>query len=842
MNEKKKRWLTACGAPSLLAASIAALSSPTFAEDALLEEVITIGTRVEGRSATDSSAPIDIVTGEEFVNQGDGDLSNLLRNVVPSYNVNAKPISDAASIVRPANLRGLPPDSTLVLVNGKRRHRAAVISFLGSGVSDGAQGPDISAIPAIALKQVEVLRDGAAAQYGSDAIAGVINFQLKDAAEGGSVEVKHATTAEGDGDQSTVAANFGLPLTDAGFVNVSLEYREQDSTSRSVQRDDAAQLIADGNTYVANPAQIWGQPEVNDDTKFFVNSAIELNDTAELYAFGNYASRSTDGGFYFRNPENRSGVFTYEEKTDVNGNGVIDDDEVFIHPLIGDLDPSNGIDDCQNVSVSEAHDLDECFSYTEMFPGGFTPRFGGDLEDYSVVFGIRGEFANGIGYDVSASRGHNEVDFNIYNTVNATLGPDTPTEFSPGGYAQTETNFNIDLTKSTEVAGLPLFMATGFEWREEEFEVKQGDTASWQIGDLAEQGFLIGSNGFSGFGPETVGTFDRDNIAIYSDFELEVNDDLRLGAALRWEDFSDFGDTFNYKLSGHYTINDAIALRSTWSTGFRAPTPAQSNISNVTTAFTNGQLENKGTIPPTNPIAQLRGGTQLQPEESDSFTLGAIFSAGDWEITVDYFQISVDDRITQSADQLLTDDERAQLVADGISGADSLTFFRFYTNDFDTKTRGVDVVATYPVGDATDLSFAWNWTDTEVTDFREETISDMRLRQLEDGLPNVRGNATFNHTGDNWRGLVRLNYYGSYWEAHLDDYSLPIDAGDEFTVDIEAAYDFNDSMTLIAGAENVFNNYPDKNPWSGVAGAEYPETAPMGFNGALYYVRAQYEF
>ncbi|WP_445363422.1 TonB-dependent receptor plug domain-containing protein [Microbulbifer sp. ANSA003] len=842
MNEKKKRWLTACGAPSLLAASIAALSSPTFAEDALLEEVITIGTRVEGRSATDSSAPIDIVTGEEFVNQGDGDLSNLLRNVVPSYNVNAKPISDAASIVRPANLRGLPPDSTLVLVNGKRRHRAAVISFLGSGVSDGAQGPDISAIPAIALKQVEVLRDGAAAQYGSDAIAGVINFQLKGAAEGGSVEVKHATTAEGDGDQSTVAANFGLPLTDAGFVNVSLEYREQDSTSRSVQRDDAAQLIADGNTYVANPAQIWGQPEVNDDTKFFVNSAIELNDTAELYAFGNYASRSTDGGFYFRNPENRSGVFTYEEKVDVNGNGVIDDDEVFIHPLIGDLDPSNGIDDCQNVSVSEAHDLDECFSYTEMFPGGFTPRFGGDLEDYSVVFGMRGEFANGIGYDVSASRGHNEVDFNIYNTVNATLGPDTPTEFSPGGYAQTETNFNIDLTKSTEVAGLPLFMATGFEWREEEFEVKQGDTASWQIGDLAEQGFLIGSNGFSGFGPETVGTFDRDNIAIYSDFELEVSDDLRLGAALRWEDFSDFGDTFNYKLSGHYTINDAIALRSTWSTGFRAPTPAQSNISNVTTAFTNGQLENKGTIPPTNPIAQLRGGTQLQPEESDSFTLGAIFSAGDWEITIDYFQISVDDRITQSADQLLTDDERAQLVADGISGADSLTFFRFYTNDFDTKTRGVDVVATYPVGDATDLSFAWNWTDTEVTDFREETISDMRLRQLEDGLPNVRGNATFNHTGDNWRGLVRLNYYGSYWEAHLDDYSLPIDAGDEWTVDIEAAYDFNDSMTLIAGAENVFNNYPDKNPWSGVAGAEYPETAPMGFNGALYYVRAQYEF
>ncbi|WP_444939851.1 TonB-dependent receptor plug domain-containing protein [Microbulbifer sp. ZKSA004] len=825
MNEKKKRWLTACGAPSLLAASIAALSSPTFAEDALLEEVITIGTRVEGRSATDSSAPIDIVTGEEFVNQGDGDLSNLLRNVVPSYNVNAKPISDAASIVRPANLRGLPPDSTLVLVNGKRRHRAAVISFLGSGVSDGAQGPDISAIPAIALKQVEVLRDGAAAQYGSDAIAGVINFQLKDAAEGGTVEAKYATTAEGDGDQSTIAANFGLPLTDSGFVNVSLEYREQDSTSRSVQRDDAAQLIADGNTYVANPAQIWGQPEVNDDTKFFVNSAIELNDTAELYAFGNYASRETDGGFYFRNPETRPGVYALDDE-----------------PLIGDLDASNGIYDCIGMTHEEAQSSDECFSYTEMFPGGFTPRFGGELEDYSAVFGVRGEFANGIGYDVSASTGHNEVDFVIYNTVNATLGPDSPTRFSPGGYIQEENNFNIDLTKSIELAGMPLFMATGFEWREEEFEVKQGDTASWQVGDLAEQGFLIGSNGFSGFGPEVVGTFDRDNIALYTDLELEVVEALRLGAALRWEDFSDFGDTSNFKLSAHYTINDVIALRSTLSTGFRAPTPGQSNITNVTTAYTNGALANRGTIPATNPIAVLKGGKQLQPEESQSFTFGTIIAAGDWDITLDYFLIDVTDRITQSANQELTDEERDQLVQDGISGADSLEYFRFYTNDFDTQTQGIDLVATYPLGDATDFNLAFNWTETEVTDFSTDTMDEMRIRQLEDGLPEVRGNASVTHSGDSWRGLVRLNYYGSYWEAHLDDYSLPIDAGDEWTVDIEAAYDFNDSMTLIAGAENVFNNYPDKNPWSGVAGAEYPETAPMGFNGALYYVRAQYEF
>ncbi|WP_250459937.1 TonB-dependent receptor plug domain-containing protein [Microbulbifer litoralis] len=826
MTESKKRRLAVAGMPSLLAVAIAATAGPALAQDEVIEEIITIGTRVDGRSATDSAAPVDIVSGDEFVNQGDGDLNNLLRNVVPSYNVNTQPISDAATIVRPANLRGLPPDSTLVLVNGKRRHRAAVISFLGGGLSDGAQGPDISAIPAIALKQVEVLRDGAAAQYGSDAIAGVMNFQLKDAAEGGEVEVKYATTAAGDGDQMQIAGNLGLPLTDSGFINISYELREQDATSRSVQRDDAAGLIADGNTAVEDPAQIWGQPEVNDDTKLFINSAVEVGDSAELYAFGNYASRTVDGGFYFRNPETRPGVFA-----DGDGN-----------PLVADLDDSNGLDDCAGFSHADAMASEECFSFQEIFPGGFTPRFGGDLEDYSAVFGLRGEFANGIGYDVSASAGHNQVDFVIRNTVNATLGPDTPTAFNPGTYIQDETNFNVDLSRETAVSGKPLFVAAGFEWREETFEAQVGDRASWEVGPLVGQGFSIGSNGFPGFGPQVAGTFDRDNIAVYTDMELDATDKLRLGAALRWEDFSDFGSTSNFKLSGHYTVNDLLAFRSTISTGFRAPTPGQSNITNVSTVFTSGQLINRGTIPPTNPIAELKGGEQLQPEESESVTLGAIITTADWDITIDYFRIAVSDRITQSADQELSDAERAQLIADGITGADSLSSFRFYTNDFDTETQGVDIVATYSLAESTDLGFAMNWTDTEVTEYNPATMDETRIKLLQENLPNVRGNATLTHYGDNWRGLVRLNYFGSFWEAHLDDGTLPIDAGAEWTLDAEASYSFNDNLSLIAGAENLLDNYPDDNPWAGVAGSEYPTTSPMGFNGALYYMRARYQF
>ncbi|MCZ6559995.1 MAG: TonB-dependent receptor plug domain-containing protein [Gammaproteobacteria bacterium] len=241
------------------------------AEYDAIEEVVSTGTRGQPRSVTESMVPIDVISGAEFTEQGGTNLSDLIRNVVPSYSVNVQPISDAATVVRPANLRGMAPDQTLVMINGKRRHRAAVIYWLGNGVADGAQGPDISVIPAIALKQVEVLRDGASAQYGSDAIAGVMNFILKDARDGASVDVSYGEYYEGDGAVKTIAANIGLPVGDDGFLNLSVEYGESDETDRSLQRDDAAALIAAGNTFVANPAQIWGSPIVDDDFKLMVN-------------------------------------------------------------------------------------------------------------------------------------------------------------------------------------------------------------------------------------------------------------------------------------------------------------------------------------------------------------------------------------------------------------------------------------------------------------------------------------------------------------------------------------------------------------------------------------------
>ena len=288
------------------------VATPAFAQDEeqLVEELVVVGSRRRDRSAADSPVPVDVIGGEDFRNQGDTDMDSLLAALVPSYNVDQQPISDAGTVIRPASLRGLPSDATLVLVNGKRRHRGAVISFLGGGISDGAHGPDLSAIPAVALDRVEVLRDGASAQYGSDAIAGVLNLVLREDSSGGSVEAKWGRSAEGDGEATTLAANLGLPLMDTGFINLSMEYKQADPTSRSVQRADAAGLIAAGNSRVRQPAaQIWGAPEIRDDLKLFANLGFEVGENSELYAYGNWAQRTVEGGFFFRNPHTRGGVF-----------------------------------------------------------------------------------------------------------------------------------------------------------------------------------------------------------------------------------------------------------------------------------------------------------------------------------------------------------------------------------------------------------------------------------------------------------------------------------------------------------------------------------------------------
>lgn len=854
---------------SVLAAS-AALSvfafTPAQAQEAEkesaedYEQIAVVGSRSAPRSIGDSAVPIDIISDEDFKQQGATDMVSMMQTVVPSFNVNDQPINDASTLVRPANLRGMASDHTLVLVNGKRRHRSAVITFLGGGLSDGAQGPDISVIPAAALKQVEVLRDGAAAQYGSDAIAGVINFVLNDASEGGSFEARYGSYYEGDGDMIQMAGNIGLPLSENGFINLSAEYRTADDTSRSVQRDDAAGLIAAGNTFVADPAQVWGSPEIKHDIKLFANLGLALSDSSEAYMFGNYAEREVEGGFYYRNPHNRGGVNDGGiEPADIDGDGVISEDEGYQLLLVGDLtgDMSGncptglrvGDNVLQNQTyIDEVENNPDCFAFNEILPGGFTPRFGGVVTDMSLVFGTKGELANEITYDVSVNLGENEVDFLISNTINPSLGPDTPFEFSPGRYIQSEQTLDIDFTKPFEV-GLfePLFVATGFQYRHESYESIAGDPASYDIGPLATQGFGIGSNGFPGLAPNSQGEVSRHNIAFYVDAEAYITESFMLAGALRYEDYSDFGNTTKGKIAFRWQALENIAFRGAFSTGFKAPTLGQSNVRNVTTAFgTNGELIDRATLPPTDPVSALKGGEQLTPEESESITFGVVaeFDNGLF-ITADYYNIELTDRISTASGIELTDEDIATLLEQGIDDASSFSEISFFTNDFDTTTEGLDVVANYSMamlGGDTKFSLAYNWTSTTV-DSASDNISDFRIRMLEDNLPAVRYSATANHTNGDWRFLARLNYYGSIFEDHLDS-ELPIDkVGSEFTVDLEAAYSFTEQFTVTVGAKNAFDEYPDENTqYAGIAGSLYPTTSPIGINGGFYYLRGVYTF
>ena len=836
-------------------------TAPVYAQEAEdsakaedYEQIAVVGSRAAPRSVADSAVPIDIISDEEFKQQGATDMVSMMQTVVPSFNVNDQPINDASTLVRPANLRGMASDHTLVLVNGKRRHRSAVITFLGGGLSDGAQGPDISVIPAAALKQVEVLRDGAAAQYGSDAIAGVINFVLNDASEGGSFEARYGSYYEGDGDMIQMAGNIGLPLSDKGFVNLSAEYRTADDTSRSVQRADAAGLIDAGNTFVADPAQIWGSPEIKHDIKLFANLGLELSDTAEAYMFGNFAEREVEGGFYFRNPHNRGGV-------NDGGTNEAGEQLLLVGDLTGDMSGNCPTDIVVGDNVlenpryiNEVQNNPDCFAFNEILPGGFTPRFGGTVTDMSLVFGTRGELDNDITYDVSLNLGQNEVDFAISNTINPSLGPDTPFEFSPGRYTQSEQTLDIDFTKPFDI-GLyePLFVATGFQYRNESYESFAGDTASYEIGPLATQGFGIGSNGFPGLAANSQGRVSRNNIALYIDAEAYITENFMLAGALRYEDFSDFGDTTKGKIAFRWQALENIAFRGAFSTGFKAPTLGQSNVRNVTTAFgTGGQLIDRATLPPTDPVSQRNGGEQLTPEESESITFGVVadFDNGLF-ITADYYNIELTDRISTASGIALTEEDIATLLAQGISDASSFSEISFFTNDFDTTTEGVDVVANYSMdmmGGETKFSLAYNWTSTEV-DRASDNISDFRIRMLEDNLPAVRYSATANHTNGDWRFLARMNYYGSIFEDHLDS-ALPIDkVGSEITFDFEVAYNFTEEFTVTVGAKNAFDEYPDENntdaggiTYAQIAGSAYPTTSPIGINGGFYYLRGVYTF
>ena len=733
----------------------------------LEEQVVVVGSRAQPRSVTASPVPIDAIPFRDVASQGAASLDYRLRTLVPSFNVATHPISGAASLVRPASLRNLAHDHTLVLVDGKRRHRSAILVWFG-GVTDGTQGPDLSPIPSIALRQVEVLRDGASAQYGSDAIAGVMNFLLKDDRAGGSLELNTGTYRAGDGDAYNAAGNVGLPLGDTGFANLSFEYGNAGPTDRSVQRADAAALVAAGNTAVADPAQPWGDPTAEDDLKLFGNFGHLFSNGLQAYGHANYANRTSTQGFYYRNPNTRANIFS------LDGGRTL---------LVGDvLDAQDGVRDgsagCPTVTITgdrpdpaalaRVMADPNCFTHQEIAPGGFTPSFSGVITDVSAVAGLRRTAANGLTWDVSAGYGAHEADFFLSNTVNASLGPDTPRDFDPGLYRQAEVNLNLDVSyAATEMVHL----AGGAEWRDERFTIRAGEPLSWQVGPYAAQGFVSGSNGFAGFPDYTAGTWTRANAALYGDVELRQPDDRwTLGGALRVERFDVFGATANGKLSARYRLGGAVSARGGVSTGFRAPTPGQQNTFNVQSTINPETLDlvDSATVPSTFRAAGLRGGRPLGPETSVNATAGLVVDTGPFTLTADYFQVDVSNRLALSQNFTLAADERALLLSEGITSARTLAFFRFFINDFSTRTRGLDVVSTWTpprLGGDTVFSFAMNRTDTDVTE-ESDLLGPGDVRALERGVPETRWNVAVNQRVARVGLLGRLHYYGSWGRPH----------------------------------------------------------------------------
>ena len=813
------------------------------------DETVVVGSRAEPRSATESAVPVDVLTVADLGRQGGGDLKDQLRTVIPSFNVNTQPIGGASTVVRPAMLRNLAPDHTLILVNGKRRHRASIIDWHGgNGVAYGSQAPDISTIPSIALRQVEVLRDGAAAQYGSDAIAGVMNFQLKDAASGGSLQLDTGMFGAGDGESYRLAGNVGLPLGPGGFANLSLQYGASNQTDRAAPRRDAVALIAAGNTHVASEApQLWGAPEVDDDLALFGNFGYTLPAGVELYAHTNYASKTVTGGFFFRNPNVQRGVYSND-----NGRTL----------LIGDARAARGAGSagCPTVAVTDDRpdpaalqrvlDDPDCFSVQEIFPGGYTPRMGGTVTDMAIVGGARGG-AGDLDWDVGGSLGVHDADLFIGNTVNASLGPDSPTSFGIGTDRQREINLQADVSYAvTDLVNL----AAGLEWRDERYGIRSGDPATSAVGPYHAQGFFAGAHGYPGHGSLQAGDWSRANFAAYGDLEVTGADGgWTVGGAIRAERFEDFGATTNGKMSGRLGF-----VRGSVSTGFRAPTPGQQNAFNLSSWFdpTAGYLIIKAIIPPNSPVAQLRGGAPLGPEESINYTGGVVLDRGSFTFTADYFRIEVSDRIGVTSIFTLTDAEVVDLLAAGVASARDLRYFQFFTNAFGTTSQGVDVVSTWTplaLRGNTVLSAAFNYTRTEVTDNDRGLLNARRTAEYAYALPRTRWNAAVTQRLGPTSLLGRVSYYGGWYDydsglSHATGIYVP--AGGLHNgffegrpiVDLELSIDLGRGTTLAIGGQNVLDTYSQVSELAMDVGELYSEYTPWGYSGAYYYTRIGYDW
>jgi len=755
--------------------------------------IVVTGTRDLGLTAFETAGPVDVVTDEAIESVVSSDLSSVLARQLPSFNVQRLPAADGLAFVRPASLRGLSPDQTLVLVNGKRYHRSALLG------SRGSQAPDLNTIAGLSISRIEVLRDGASAQYGSDAIAGVVNIILDDR-PGIKGFGQYSEYYEGDGDTYQAGLQAGFALHDRGALVLTGEFSDGAATSRTRQRADAIALQeARPDLDIPNPVQRWGQPETQT-LRGAANLEYELFEAAEFYAFGTIADGDGLTDFNWRNPVATSSVFI--------------DTAAF---------PG--------------------FNFNTIYPAGFTPRFGTEFSDLQGITGLRGGLADDmLTYDLSASVGRSRIDYTLDEALNASLGPASPTSFYLGRLEQREFNLNLDLVYQLEVGGPePINLAFGAERREETYEVSPGDPESYAIGPGAPEGLAPNSNGFPGFSPSQSGEFDQTSYAGYVDVEWSPVDMLTLGAAARYEDYSEFGDTFNYKLSGRVEPLENLALRATYSTGFRAPTPGQLNTARTSQGLDTNTLQvfTAGRLSPTDPIAMALGAEPLEPEESENITAGIVFrSPAGITASLDAYQIDLDGRFGQS---------RSFAVPSGLPNPLRFTSVSYYTNDFDTRTRGIDAVLTYArlLGPGRiETRLAYNYNDTSVTNGTSATIGNEDQRRIfEEQLPQHNATGTLAYELDAMELRLHGRYYGPWTDSSDNaDGQIFQRFGAMMLFDASLTYNISGSVDLTAGAENIFDAYPDEATFQASRGLVYSRNAPYDTDGGLYYIRLGVDF
>ena len=849
---------------SLVAAAVAlAISGVAVAQTALVEVVVT-GTRKEGVSPTDSLSPVDVVKGATISQQAAFDLTDSLTKVSPSLNTQRYPIADGTAFIRPVSLRNLSPDQTLVLVNGSRQHRSALVNLqlapLGT-VNQGSQGVDWSVFPAAAIKRVEILRDGASAQYGSDAIAGVVNVILKDASEGGSLSAQYGEYSESDGERVSVSGNIGLPLSDAGFVNVTGEYSSAQITSRGEARPDAAAIGAIvGSDLVPQNGlgQRWGDPDV-EAAKVLVNAGYSISDRLELYGNANYMDNKTISGFFYRRPvmptaadQLATGSARGTLQIDNNGDGLPDPAAA---SLVASIIAGGG-----NPADYLTADAGSPSGYVlrnpihTLFPGGYNPDFGADITDLGVAVGLRGELSDTLSWDARVRYGESKAKYKLNGSINPSFGRLSPTSFTPGTLTQEESGLNIDFVKT--FAGSPLNVAFGGELRNETYKIGAGDPASYEAGPTAAI-FGVGSDGFQGFPLESAGDFKSDSWATYVDMETDLGDRVSGGVAVRYEDFNEFGSTTDGKVSMRFEITDNFAIRATGSTGFRAPTPGQVNTLNVTTtANAAGELIPNGTYPVSNPIAMALGAVALKPEQSESYTVGFVWSPNDRaSVTVDFYHINIDDRLTLF-NNAIGPVQVAQLIAAGIPAATANLLngsnANYFVNGFDSKVDGLDLAVSNSFdvrGGELLVDLRYNRNTQEVSKVSPGTINPSNVYDLENTIPNDRSMLTFEYSTEGmFSGVVRFNYYGGW--SNTGGLFSPGDASDKHQygsialVDLEARIRFGDRYNLTIGGDNIFDKKadPEQDETLQFLGVRQSLTSPFGANGAFWYARASFDF